>query len=282
MSTHPAHGGQHENEPPAETVETAIIEAQERQSQDMHEAAETHGRHGASPDNLLTLTEVSVRASWGHIFGPVNFSVKRGGTTVLVGHGGRGRTALLLTLAGRMRASSGTVVSFGLNNNPGHLFKNAALGWIDEVDEVVQAIRVRDIVTEQLRWGAPWYRWVRVAREEDLERMCRPVFGDLALPGLDDMVEELPELTAALFRIAAANVRKPELLVVGGVDNLSSDQASEKLLERLIALGTEQTVITADVNGRRGSVIADDYVEVPNLTNQQFVSLALEEVEEAR
>ncbi|RLP76122.1 ATP-binding cassette domain-containing protein [Mycetocola tolaasinivorans] len=277
MSAHPAHAGGVENEPSAETVETAIIQATETR-----ESEAPHGRHGAHPDNILTLTDVSVRASWGHIYGPVNFSVKRGGTTVLVGNGGRGRTALLLTLAGRMRASSGTVVSFGEENNPGHLFKNAALGWIDEVDDVVQAIRVRDIVTEQLRWGAPWYRWVRPARQEDLERMCLPVFGDLALPGIDDMVEELPELTAALFRIAAANVRRPPLLVVGGVDNLSSDRASEKLLERLIVLGKEQTVITADINGRRGSVIADDYVEVSNLTNQQFVSLVLEEVEETR
>lgn len=220
---------------------------------------------------------MSVEASWGHIFGPVSLSVQRGGVTVIVGQGGRGRTALLLTLAGRMKPSSGTVVSFGRPNDAHALFKRSGVGFIGEVDEIVQAIRVRDVVTEQLRWSQRWYTWVAPAQQKDLERLCRPVFGDLELPDIDAMVEELPELTAALFRIAAANARKPELLVVGGVDKLASVRASELLLERLVELGREQTIITADVNGRRTDLPVRDYIDVPNLTDREFANLAIEE-----
>lgn len=226
---------------------------------------------------LLELSDVSVEASWGHIYGPVSFSVRRGGVTVLVGHGGRGRTALLLTLAGRMKPSRGSVVSFGNTDEPHELFTRSGVGFIPEVDEIVQAIRVRDVLTEQLRWRERWYKWVPPATEEDLERLCRPVFGELQLPQIDAMVEELPELTAALFRIAAANARAPELLVVGGVDTLTSDGGSAKLLERLVELGKHQTIITADVNGPRTQLDVRDYVEVPNLTNQEFVKMELEE-----
>jgi ABC-type cobalamin/Fe3+-siderophores transport system ATPase subunit len=226
---------------------------------------------------VLELRDVSVKASWGHIYGPVSLAIKQGGVTVLVGHGGRGRTALLLTLAGRMKPTSGELISFGRPNAAHALFKRAGLGFIEEVDGIAQAIRVRDVVTEHLRWTKRWFKWVAPAQQADLERLCRPVFGDLELPHLDAMVEELPELTAALFRIAAANGRNPEILVVGGVDNLTSIGASEKLLERLIDLGRTQTIITADVNGKRTDLDVKEYIDVPNLTNLEFADLELEE-----
>ena len=262
MTSHGAHGGQTSEGPEPET--------------------HSQPHHGSTRPNdeqpILTLDKVSVEASWGHIFGPVSLSVHGGGVTVLVGHGGRGRTALLLTLAGRMKPSSGSVVSFGNTDDPHGLFKRAGVGFISEVDEIVQAIRVRDVVTEQLRWSDKWFKWVAPASVEDLERMCRPVFGDLEIPDIDAMVEELPELTAALFRIAAANARNPDILVVGGVDLLASDSASIQLLERLVELGRSQTIITADVNGKRGDVAVREYIDVPNLTNREFAEMEREEM----
>ncbi|EGD55028.1 ATP-binding cassette domain-containing protein [Gordonia neofelifaecis] len=223
---------------------------------------------------LLRATELGVAASWGHIYGPTDITVQPGGVTVIQGSGGRGRTALLLTLCGRMRPTTGTLEAFGRTNNAHHLFKHAAMGFIDEVDGIEQTIRVRDVVTEQLRWHAPWYRWVKQARDEDLERFCRPVFGDeLKLPSLMSYVEELPELTAALFRIAMANIRTPELLVVGGIDSLTRVENSHIMLDRLIALGRTQTVVTADINGapaHRGLVRVE---QVDNLTDREFVRL---------
>ena len=85
---------------------------------------------------ILEAHEMGVDASWGHIYGPVDLSIRRGGVTVLVGSGGRGRTALLLTLAGRMRPTTGTLAAFGRENNARHLFSRAALGFVDEVDEI--------------------------------------------------------------------------------------------------------------------------------------------------
>lgn len=228
---------------------------------------------------IITLTDVSVAASWGHIYGPVSLSIKRGGVTVLVGSGGRGRTALLLTIAGRMAPTTGSIVSFGLTDKPHELFKRAGVGFINEVDEIVQAIRVRDVVTEQLRWRAPWFKWLIPATQADVEDLCRPVFGDLPVPDINDMVEELPELTAALFRIAAANARGPEVLVVGGIDNLTSIKAASVLLGRLVELGKEQTIVTADVNGVREGFDVLEYIEVSHLTNDEFPNVGATETE---
>lgn len=226
-----------------------------------------------SVEPLLVGDDLVVDASWGHIYGPTNVVVQAGGVTVLQGSGGRGRTSLLLTLSGRMKPTKGTLRAFGRTNDAQYLFTRAAMGFIDEVDGIEQTIRVRDVLTEQLRWHAPWYRWVKQANDDDLERLCRPVFGDLELPSLTSYVEELPELTSALFRIAMANLRRPELLVVGGIDNLRRTENSHKMLDRLIDLGRTQTVVTADVNGAPEHRDLVRVETVDNLTDDAFVRL---------
>lgn len=240
------------------------------------ELATRAGRRDAFGEVLIRATQIGVDATWGHIFGPVDLTVRSGGVTVLQGAGGRGRTALLLTLAGRMKPTTGSLEAFGRTDSPHHLFDRAAIANVDEVDGIGQTIRVHDIVTEQVRWAARWSKWVPQSTEADLERICRPVFGDLALPPMNAMVEELPELTSSLFRIAVANIRKPALLVVGGVDKLSSIPAAGRLLERLIALGREQTVITADVNGVPLQEGVTDVIEVGNLTDKELAELERE------
>lgn len=224
----------------------------------------------------MVAESIEVKASWGHIYGPVDLTLRSGGVTVLVGAGGRGRTALMLTLAGRMKPSSGQLEAFGRINDAHHLFKQAALANIDEVDGIGQTIRVHDIITEQIRWAARGARWVRQSKQADLERICGPVFGEYTLPTMDAMVEELPELTGALLRIAVANIRKPPVLVVGGIDKLSSVESSRKLLGRLVELGKDQTIITADVNGvDPNSGIREQFL-VENLTNKEFAVLERE------
>lgn len=230
------------------------------------------------PDEFLVVAEgIAVRASWGPIFGPTDVAIRPGGVTVLQGSGGRGRTALLLTLAGRMAPTSGSLTAFGRTNDARRLFANAAIADIDEVDGIEQTIRVRDVLTEQIRWQAPWYRWVGQSTAEDLERLCRPVFGPLTLPHLDSFVEELPELTAALFRISMANLRRPPLLVTGGVDRMTRTSSARQLLERLVDLGREQTVVTADVNGVHLDVGVRDVLRVDNLTDDEFVRIISED-----
>ncbi|MEO9329101.1 ATP-binding cassette domain-containing protein [Gordonia aurantiaca] len=234
---------------------------------------------GGTPSDtpLIEGRGLSVEASWGHIFGPIDLRVLTGGVTVLAGPDGRGRTALLLTLAGRMRPSSGELSAFGRTNDAQHLFNQAAVAWIDEVDGIQQAIRVRDVVTELIRWSSPWWKWVTPAREDDLERVCRPVFGPYPLPDLESFVEELPELTAALFRIAIGNHRQPPLLVVGGVDKLTRRENQIHLMERLVDLGRSQTVITADINAVSPSGGVRDVIPVANLTDGQFIGLEHED-----
>lgn len=191
---------------------------------------------------------IRMRGPWGPVYGPVDLDIEDGGLTVLVCPAGSGRTALLMTLAGRMAPVSGELTVFG-RRRPREIFAHAALAGIDDLDSVSESVTVCDAITEQLRWDASWYRLVPRARPTDLEAVCAPVFGDLPLPPLHEYVEELTELDRLLLRIALANTARPELLVVGNLDYVTSDVNRVLLVERLIELGRSQTVVTATVNG---------------------------------
>lgn len=206
---------------------------------------------------------------WGPVYGPIDLDIEASGVTVLVCPAGTGRTALLMTLAGRMRAVAGDLSVFG-RTSARTIFEVAALAGVDELDTVAESVTVRDLLTEQLRWDAPWYRLVRRAGEEELHRVCGPVFGELPLPPLTEYAEELSELDGLLLRIALANTSRPPLLVVGDLDQVTSDRNRDILVDRLIELGREQTVITATVNGVTQDVRAQ--IEVSNVTRAELVA----------
>jgi ABC-type uncharacterized transport system ATPase subunit len=191
---------------------------------------------------------IRMTGPWGPVYGPVNFDIDAGGVTVLVCPAGSGRTALMMTLAGRMRPTAGELTVLGCRKAK-DVFDISALAGIDELDTVAESVTVRDVVTEQARWDAAWYRLVPRASEDELRRICGPVFGALPLPPLTEFVAEITELDRTLLRIALANTMRPPLLVVGNLDYVTSDHNRDIVLERLLALGVEQTVITATVNG---------------------------------
>ena len=195
----------------------------------------------------VTARNITMTGPWGPVFGPIDLDIAAGGVSVLTGPAGSGRTALLMTLAGRMKPTTGTVTVFG-HDTARDIFGVSALAGIEPLDSVFESVTVRDLLTEQSRWDAPWYRLVRRAGEKEREKICRPVFGDLTLPRLTEYVEELNELNGLLLRIALANTTSPTLLVVGSIDQVTSDTSRDTLVRRLVDLGERQTVITATAN----------------------------------
>jgi ABC-type molybdenum transport system ATPase subunit/photorepair protein PhrA len=211
-----------------------------------------------------------MRGPWGPVYGPIDLDIAEGGVTALVAPSGAGRTALLLTLAGRMRPVTGEVAVFG-RTRARDIFGVAALAGVEDVDAVPESVTVRDVVTEQRRWDAPWYRLVSRAGENDLAALCGPVFGDLPLPSLGEYFDDLTELDQILLRIALANTARPPLLVVGGLDHITDDRNRELLLQRLVALGGRQTVVTATVNGVADAAVTQ--VAVPNTTPAEVAAV---------
>lgn len=217
----------------------------------------------------ITAREITMRGPFGPVYGPVDLDIAEGGVTALVAPSGAGRTALLLTLAGRMKPQSGEVTVLG-RTRAKDIFDISAVAAVEDIDAVPESVTVADVITEQRRWDAPWYRRVPRAGADDLAALCGPVFGDLPLPPLGEYFDELTELDRVLLRIALANTSRPPLLVVGDFDHVTDDRNRELLAERLIALGERQTVVTATVNPVSNPAVT--HIAVPNTTPAELAS----------
>lgn len=221
--------------------------------------------HDAAPDAFAVVARgISQKGPWGQVYGPLDLDIPAGGLTILRAEAGAGRTALQMTLAGRMKCDAGTLDVFG-RTRAKDIFAVSTLAGISALDDVYASVRVVDLLTEKIRWDARWYRLIGKATAADLERICRPVFGDLPLPALGDYVEELSELDGLLLRVALANSTPRPLLMVGNVDQVTSDENHRILLSRLVALGRNQTVLTTTVNPVDPALGYRAMIDVPSL-----------------
>jgi ABC-type multidrug transport system ATPase subunit len=115
----------------------------------------------AEPDTVeqeppaIAARAIAMRGPWGPVYGPVDLEVARGGVTVLVGPAGSGRTALLMTIAGRMKPMRGSLEVLG-QTRASAIFGRSALAGVEEIDGVSESVTVRDLITEQMRWDAAW------------------------------------------------------------------------------------------------------------------------------
>lgn len=218
------------------------------------------------PDAAMAVVarEITQKGPWGQVFGPLDLDIPAGGLTILRAEAGAGRTALQMTLAGRMKIKSGSLDVFG-RTRPKAIFGVASLAGIAAIDDVYAAVRVRDLLTEKIRWDARWYKFIGAADADDYERICRPVFGELPLPPLTAYVEELSELDGLLLRVALANTKATPLLVVGNVDQVTSNENHRILLSRLVALGERQTVVTTTINDVDPGLGHRAFIDVPSM-----------------
>ena len=90
---------------------------------------------------------IGLRGPWGPVYGPVDLEIPQGGLNVLICPAGSGRTALLMTIAGRMEPKDGQLSVFGATRAD-DIFALFALAGIDELDTVPESVTVRDLPSE--------------------------------------------------------------------------------------------------------------------------------------
>lgn len=219
----------------------------------------------AEGGSLVAARNLRLKGQWGPVFGPVSFDIDSGGVTIIQAATGAARTSLMMALSGRMKLTDGWLRVLGHVNDPRATFADATISCFDELDGILPSVTVRDLVTEQLRWNSRWYQWVPPATTSDLQEMCGYLFDDRPLPPIDAFIPDIPEIDQMLLRIAVANTKRPPLVVVGRTDHIADDDERFQLMEKLVKLGRDQSVITADVNGNEFKLDGVKVVELPQL-----------------
>ena len=164
---------------------------------------------------LITATGLGVDGEHGPLFSNIDLALTPGFHAIQM-PGGPGQTALLLTLAGRLKASHGTVTVLG-DSEPRAIRRHCSIAAFADIDELEEAVTVQTVLAEQRRWLAPWYSRVP---DEAGQAELGEVFGEMSPPSAKSYVVELSDLELFLLRITLALFSNRPILVVGDLEQV--------------------------------------------------------------
>lgn len=210
--------------------------------------------------SAITTTPTAIRAerlalsaNRGPVYGPLDLDIPTGSLTVLTGPAGSGKTALLLTLIGRMRPSKGSTLSVLGHDLPREaraVQKRTSGTGFKGLDDLDEEVTVADCVRERLAWLAPWHRIVRTPDDDEVARLCQPAFGNIPVPAAKQIVHELEESTNLLLRIALALLSQPDIIAVDQLDQLLDTSERDIVWRRLRALADDGLTVVTSTAGR--------------------------------
>lgn len=194
---------------------------------------------------------IAVKGEEGPVYGPLDVTIPGKGLTILTGRGGSGRTALALTISGRMRPDSGRLTVLGMTKRS-QIRKRVAIAGVDDIDLIDRDVRLRTVLTEHRAWCTPWIMWAKKADQEYYESLCKGVYGQRDLPPLDAYVSQISGLDRYLIRMALAlhpaNGNEIGLLVMDDLEQVHEFTDRVILMNILARLAEDIPVVINAVN----------------------------------
>lgn len=177
--------------------------------------------------------------------------------------GGHSQKALLLTLAGRLKPSAGTVAVFG-ETAPRAIRKHCAIAAFGDIDDLDEAVTVGTVVTEQRRWLAPLFRRSSGDADRDVLALA---FGDIERPAPTDYIGDLGDLETFLLQIALALCSDRPVLVVGDLEQVRDNGRRAQAVQRLGAIAADRLVVVGVTNSL-GVQAPEHEVHIPNIAGK--------------
>lgn len=193
---------------------------------------------------VITAEGLSLSAARGPVYGPLSIDVD-GPLNVLYGPAGSGRTSLLLTLAGRMKAEKGTleVLGHALPRKARTVQKLTAIAGFTDIDILEPSVTVGQAVRERLAWLAPWWSFLGKPTDRQVTRACAPVFGTTEIPAASTVIWNLGEAEHFLLRLSLAMLSAPTILFVDDIEQVHGADARRLVWERLAAIAASGTTV---------------------------------------
>ncbi|WP_245679517.1 ATP-binding cassette domain-containing protein [Actinomadura hibisca] len=253
------------SEPPADGRQAAPDAAPSDRAPAEQTPSEQAPSEHAPPTRALPVRAegLSLRGARGWVFRDVALDVPAGGLVALTGIAGSGRTALLLSLSGRMKPTSGTatVGDLALPADLRAVQRVTALGAVTGVTDLDPALSVREHVSEalDLREGV-FGRWRgRSAR-------IRRALDEVGLGDLDPkaLAEELDPDQAQLLGAALGLVGRPGVLMLDDVDEGLPLDRQRALWQRLRAIADSGVTVLATCHDSAPADGLAQRVELPD------------------
>ena len=213
---------------------------------------------GDDGDAIIVARGLTFNGEHGPLFSDVDLTLDHGLHAVHM-PGGHSQKALLLTLAGRLKPSAGTVAVFG-ETAPRAIRKHCAIAAFGDIDDLDEAVTVGTVVTEQRRWLAPLFRRPRHDCDRDV---LAEVFGDIDRPAPADYVGDLGDLEIFLLQIALALYSDRPVLVVGDLEQVRGSGRRAQAAQRLGAIAADRLVVVGVTNSL-GDEAPEHDIHIPN------------------
>ncbi|MFF5338690.1 ATP-binding cassette domain-containing protein [Streptomyces sp. NPDC013181] len=222
--------------------------------------------HGAA----VTAEGLGLKGPRGWAFREVTFRADPGDLIAVEGPSGSGRTALLLTLTGRMRPTEGAATTGGLAlpRRAAAVRRFAALGPVPGVSELDPAFTVAEHLRErallQRRYDGSPRALLRPPRARAAAARAR-IDGALAAAGLDPAalpkaertaVRDLERPQALRLSVALALMGRPRLLAVDDTDLKLADAERDEVWELLRSVAAAGTTVLAVCSEAPGDALA--------------------------
>lgn len=186
----------------------------------------------------IVVEGLGLRTRRGWVYRAVDMEVPAGSATILSPPPHSGRTALLLTLAGRMRPSQGRATVEGLDvvRDAARVRSIVAMGLIAGVNDLEGELSVGDHVRREL---------AMYGRERDREAIAKVLSAagrdvDLATPA-----DELPPDDRILLGVGLALVGSPKVIVVDDLDMGLDAKGRARVRRTLLDIAAAGTTILA-------------------------------------
>ena len=192
---------------------------------------------------VITASGLGVDGEHGPLFSGIDLSLTPGFHAIQM-PGGPGQTTLLLTLAGRFKATHGTLSVLG-ETTPRAIRRRCAIAAFEDIDDLEESVTVETVLAEQRRWLAPWYSLVPLqAGQAEMTE----VFGDTLPPSHDTYIVELSDLELFLLRITLALLSNRPILVVGDLEQVRDNSRRAIAADRLGVIAKQRTVVVGVTN----------------------------------
>lgn len=170
--------------------------------------------------------DLGLRTMLGCPYAGMDIDVHKGELTALRGRNGSGKTALLLTLAGRMAHTQGSLEIMGatMPKQRGHVQRHVGLGLIKGVNDLQDNLPVASVVSAEFELYGRRGRRENVAAYLDEWRLA-----GVARTRVKDLSKE----SLVRLGIALAMVNNPEAIAVDDVEDQLTRVQSERLVRLL-------------------------------------------------
>jgi len=201
---------------------------------------------------LLEINDTHTYIEQYHILQGVSFQAKKGEVSVLLGRNGAGKTTTLRTIMGLNPASKGEIIFNGVDitKKPTYEIANMKIGYVPEDQAIFNGLTVE----ENLRVAM---------RKEDEAAMERQEYVLNLFPDLKKFWKKdggyLSGGQKQMLAMARAFVNEAELLLIDEPSKGLAPIIVEKVMEALVEMKKETTIVLVEQNFYMASQIGDTY-----------------------